>query len=418
MIRIEEIINKVTRRHPQADLDVLRRAYFFSARHHEGQQLPSGAPYLVHCLEVANMLADLGQDEVGVGAGLICSVVSETLVNLSTINEAFGDEVANIIDETTRPVRADGRYADPRSGIVKLMERLSTLRRLKDLEPGERERIASETIRAYVPLAQKLGLEGIRKEYEALAYPYTELRSEQAVDNETKAEDSVALAFVGGRIRLLSLSRDGSYEFLDSLDNLHNIVYVFSGETFRLQQAVGELEEMINDARTKEQDLHEFFERNPEFILNEDYKSARSKIALTNELGETLIPDFLLEPVDQKSLCDLLELKTPSQKVFTLKKSRIRFSAAVMEACAQLREYRTFFDEDHHRRAIESKYGLTVYRPKMFVIIGRKGSLSPVERRRVEGDLPDFTIKTYDDLVERIKNRIRRMTVGGTNTPR
>jgi GTP pyrophosphokinase len=75
MIRIEDIVEKVGANHPQADLDLLRRAYLFSAREHKGQKRASGESYLVHPLEVANILADMKLDEVSVATGLLHDVV-------------------------------------------------------------------------------------------------------------------------------------------------------------------------------------------------------------------------------------------------------------------------------------------------------------------------------------------------------
>ena len=129
----------------------------------------------------------------------------------------------------------------------------------------------------------------------------------------------------------------------------------------------------MNDPNAKEQDFQDFFERNPDFILNDEYKKAHPHIVLTKDEGESLIPDFVLEPVDQNSLCDLLELKLPTVPIFVLQKRRMRFSAAVLEACAQLREYSNFFEEEKYRKIINERYGLLTYRPKMFVIIGRRG---------------------------------------------
>src|SRR4029078_141764 len=92
MIRIEEIVDNVARNHPQANLDLLRRAYLFSAREHKGQKRASGESYLVHPLEVANILANMKLDEVSVATGLLHDVVEDTLVDLDTIREYFGEE--------------------------------------------------------------------------------------------------------------------------------------------------------------------------------------------------------------------------------------------------------------------------------------------------------------------------------------
>src|SRR6195256_1194087 len=102
MIRIEEICDKVRRNHPQADLNLLRRAYLFSAREHRGQKRASGESYLVHPLEVAAILADMRLDEVSVSTGLLHDVVEDTLVDIDTIRSYFGDEITVLVDGLTK----------------------------------------------------------------------------------------------------------------------------------------------------------------------------------------------------------------------------------------------------------------------------------------------------------------------------
>jgi GTP pyrophosphokinase len=98
MIRIEDIVEKVAHNHAQADLDLLRRAYLFSAKEHKGQKRASGESYLVHPLEVANILADMKLDEVSVATGLLHDVVEDTLVDLDTIRRYFGEEITTLVD--------------------------------------------------------------------------------------------------------------------------------------------------------------------------------------------------------------------------------------------------------------------------------------------------------------------------------
>src|SRR5437667_7187340 len=102
MIRIEDIVEKVSRNHPEADLDMRRRAYFFSAREHRGQTRASGEPYLVHPLEVAEILAEMRLDEVSVSTGLLHDVVEDTLVDIDTIRSYFGDEITLLVDGLTK----------------------------------------------------------------------------------------------------------------------------------------------------------------------------------------------------------------------------------------------------------------------------------------------------------------------------
>jgi len=236
----------------------------------------------------------------------------------------------------------------------------------------------------------------------------------ETVEYESVTQEVVAFALFGDKIKLVSLSADGQYKFLDEEQNVHKILYVATSETLTLQILIEELESLVNDKSAREQDFQDFFERNPSFIINDDYKKAHPHVLLTRSDGESLIPDFVLEPADENSLSDLLELKTPLAPVFILKKARMRYSAAVLEACAQLREYSSFFDEPENRRVIQDKYGLLAYRPKMFVVIGRKGTLDPLAVRRVEHELPNLYLRTYDDIINRMKSRLARMKQGGS----
>jgi hypothetical protein len=225
-------------------------------------------------------------------------------------------------------------------------------------------------------------------------------------------ENLIALALLDNKVRAVALTADGSYRFLDSAQNLHNLVYVASLETSMFRRAVDELETLVNDSKTTEAQLQDFFERNPSLIVNDDYQVAHPHIVWTRSDGATLIPDFMLEPTSPNSLCDLLELKLPASQVFVLQKNRVRFSSAVFEACAQLRAYSEFFDEENNRNSIQRRYGLLAYKPKLFVIIGRRGDISPITRRRIETDVPYLLLKTYDDVIARAKLRLDTMVRG------
>src|SRR5919197_768632 len=187
MIRIEEIVEKVGRNHPQADLDMLRRAYFFSALHHKGQTRASGEPYLVHPLEVANILADMKLDEVSVATGLLHDVVEDTLVDLETIQRYFGEEIAHLVDGLTKLAQISNisreeqqsenvrkmllaMVDDVRVVLVKLADRLHNMRTLQYLSPEKRKRIAEETMDIFAPIAHRLGMGKLRGELEDLAF--------------------------------------------------------------------------------------------------------------------------------------------------------------------------------------------------------------------------------------------------------
>src|SRR5436190_7019884 len=187
MIRIEEICEKVRRNHPQADLNLLRRAYLFSAREHRGQKRASGESYLVHPLEVANILADMRLDAVSVSTGLLHDVVEDTLADASTIREYFGEEVAHLVEGLTKIAHISklsreeqqaenvrkmllAMVDDVRVVLVKLADRLHNMRTLEYLSPDKRRRIAQETMDIYAPIAHRLGMGKLRGELEDLAF--------------------------------------------------------------------------------------------------------------------------------------------------------------------------------------------------------------------------------------------------------
>lgn len=224
-------------------------------------------------------------------------------------------------------------------------------------------------------------------------------------DEEINEEEFLGIGVFDEKLRLVSFSKDGKYRFIDGTEKLHNILYVTTAEALAMKAAIEELEFLINDTKATEQAFQAFFERNPRLILNDEYKKAHAHIALTREEG-LLIPDFLLEPLDQNSLCDILDLKLPTAKLFVLKKSRMRYSAAVMEACAQLREYSNYFDDNINREKVFNEYGLLAYKPKMIVIIGRRGNIDPIAIKKMESDVPQLVLRTYDDVLNRAQAKL------------
>jgi len=187
MIRIEEICDKVRRNHPQADLNLLRRAYLFSAREHRGQKRASGESYLVHPLEVANILADMRLDAVSVSTGLLHDVVEDTLADTNTIRDYFGEEVAHLVEGLTKIAHISklsreeqqaenvrkmllAMVDDVRVVLVKLADRLHNMRTLEFLNADKRRRISQETMDIYAPIAHRLGMGKLRGELEDLAF--------------------------------------------------------------------------------------------------------------------------------------------------------------------------------------------------------------------------------------------------------
>ncbi len=187
MIRIEDVIDKVSANRPNADVDLIRRAYLFSALHHRGQTRASGEPYLVHPIEVAEILADMRLDEVSVSTGLLHDVVEDTLVDLDTIRSYFGDEITRLVDGLTKIAHISNlskekqqaenvrkmvlaMITDVRVVLIKLADRLHNMRTMQFLKPEKRTRISQETLDIYAPIAHRLGMGKMRSELEDLSF--------------------------------------------------------------------------------------------------------------------------------------------------------------------------------------------------------------------------------------------------------
>src|SRR5512147_1442335 len=166
MIRFEDLEEKVQAHYPNADLDLLRKAYVFSAREHRGQVRLSGEPYLSHPLEVANILCDMKLDVACVCVGLLRDVVEDTLTPLEKIREVFGEDIAHIVDGVTKMSKIQfssqreqqaenfrklllAMVDDIRVILVKLADRLHNMRTLQYLSPEKRKAIAQETLDIY-----------------------------------------------------------------------------------------------------------------------------------------------------------------------------------------------------------------------------------------------------------------------------
>ena len=173
------------------DLDLISRAYEFSRFAHAGQKRHSGEDYIVHCEEVAQILAELHLDSVTIASGLIHDVVEDTSATLDDVREAFGAEVVTVVDGLTKISKVQFRTSteqqvenfrklllsmaqDARVILVKLADRLHNMRTLEHLREEKRRRIAQETREIYAPLAHRLGVAHIKWELEDLCFKFLE----------------------------------------------------------------------------------------------------------------------------------------------------------------------------------------------------------------------------------------------------
>lgn len=189
MLRLNDIIDIVKQYHPQADFDLIQKAYVYSAKVHSGQIRKSGEPYLVHPLEVAKILAELKLDEASICTGLLHDTVEDTLATLEDIQKLFGRDIAYLVDGVTKLSQikfqsSEEKLAenfrkmlvamsrDIRVLLVKLADRLHNMRTLQFMKPERQEAIAQETMEIYAPLANRLGIGWLKLELEDLSFKY------------------------------------------------------------------------------------------------------------------------------------------------------------------------------------------------------------------------------------------------------
>src|SRR5262249_11832349 len=191
MIRLSDILSKVETYHPGADADLIKRAYVFAAKAHNGQMRRSGDPYVVHPLSVASIITDLRLDVPSVCAGLLHDCVEDTSVTVDELGQVFSPEVAFLVDGVTKLGKIPWSTREERQAenfrkmllamardirviLVKLADRLDNMRTMEHMPPEKQERIARETMDIYAPLANRLGIMWIKCELEALAFKYIE----------------------------------------------------------------------------------------------------------------------------------------------------------------------------------------------------------------------------------------------------
>ena len=182
-----DIVDRVQATHPSANIEIIHKAYVFTAKVHQGQVRMSGEPYLVHPLNVAFLLADWNLDEETVVTGLLHDTVEDTMTTLEEVRELFGESVAHLVDGVTKIGRVTLSDAaaqkaeslrkmilamgkDLRVILVKLADRLHNMRTLKHLPSDRQAMIARETVEIYAPIAARLGMSRIRTELEDLCF--------------------------------------------------------------------------------------------------------------------------------------------------------------------------------------------------------------------------------------------------------
>src|SRR2546421_8783841 len=202
--KFRELLRRMKANRPTEDLELVRKAYEFSQKHHEGQSRASGEPYLVHPLEVALVLAEMKMDPVAIVAGLLHDSVEDTSVTIVDIRKEFGEQVAHIVEGVTKISKIEFASTEERQAenvrkmvlamvddirvvLIKLADRLHNMRTLEHQPPDRQAKIAKETLDIYAPIAHRLGMGKIRGELEDLGFRYLDPIGYQQVHEAVEA---------------------------------------------------------------------------------------------------------------------------------------------------------------------------------------------------------------------------------------
>ena len=219
--KFAELLATIGKNRPSDDIEVIRKAWEFCVQHHSGQLRASGEPYVLHPLEVAQVLAEMKLDSTAIAAGLLHDAVEDTPVTTEDITEQFGEQVAHIVEGVTKIdkiqfANREDRQAenvrkmllamvsDVRVVLIKMADRLHNMRTLQHLSPDRQESIARETLDIYAPLAHRLGMGKVRGELEDLAFRYVDPFGYEQVKTAVDA------------------ARDEDEQFLNSVESLLN----------------------------------------------------------------------------------------------------------------------------------------------------------------------------------------------------
>jgi GTP pyrophosphokinase len=209
------MLKQVQANRPSDDVSLIRKAWEFCVKHHDGQIRASGEPYIIHPLEVAEVLAELQMDATAIAAGLLHDAVEDTPATNEEIAEAFGDQVAHIVEGVTKIdkiqfANREDRQAenvrkmllamvsDVRVVLIKLADRLHNMRTLQHLQPDRQLAIARETQDIYAPLAHRLGMGKVRGELEDLAFRYIDPVSYEQVSAAVESRRMEGEQFLRG----------------------------------------------------------------------------------------------------------------------------------------------------------------------------------------------------------------------------
>lgn len=203
MMRLNDILDMISAYNPEADLDLIKKAYVFAAKVHQGQTRRSGEPYLTHPMEVAGILAGMKLDIPSIATAFLHDTVEDTVATLEEIEQLFGAEVKDLVDGVTKLSKVKFTTSEERQAenfrkmimamakdirviIIKLADRLHNMRTLEHMVEMKQMDIAQETIDIYAPIANRLGIQGMKVELEDLCLKFLKPDIYHLIDEQIK----------------------------------------------------------------------------------------------------------------------------------------------------------------------------------------------------------------------------------------
>ena len=209
----EQFRDAVLENNPGADMERIRKAFFYAVEAHNGQTRKNGDPYVTHTIASAVIAAEIGMDEVGIIAALLHDVLEDTPITFEELAAEFGEDVAHVVEGVTKLTRVQystleenqmenlrkmllAMARDIRVILIKLSDRLHNMRTMMFQKPEKQLSKSRETMEIYAPIAHRLGVEKMKAELEDLALQYLDPVGYQEITNIIDKRRDLMLRFL------------------------------------------------------------------------------------------------------------------------------------------------------------------------------------------------------------------------------
>ncbi|MBX7147733.1 bifunctional (p)ppGpp synthetase/guanosine-3',5'-bis(diphosphate) 3'-pyrophosphohydrolase [bacterium] len=243
-IKLDDIVSKVRQYNDRANIDIINKAYVFTAKAHEGQMRKSGHPYVIHPLEVANILADMKLDVSSVAAGILHDTLEDTEASKEQIESIFGRDIAELVDGVTKLSKLNFNTKEDRQAenfrkmiiamskdirviLIKLADRLNNLRTLQFMPEEKQMRIAKETLDIYAPIASRLGIDWLKVELEDLSFRFYQPDSYKQIEKKMARLKSNREEYIARVVKEIRDKFEGDISGIEIVGRMKNIYSIY-----------------------------------------------------------------------------------------------------------------------------------------------------------------------------------------------